>query len=107
MTSVTLMWKVDVEKEWTYILYFQGTKWTFQADTFLFHKLEDLQPGTEYHFSVVTNFFELDSKAYDGFTVTSKKILLDSDYIPRPVKGGRKTYLLLFSDSFQPSTVLG
>lgn len=76
MTSVTLIWNVAVWKEWTYILYFQGKNVTFQANSFLSHKLSGLQPGTEYNFSVVTNFFELNSKAYEGFIVTSKKILI-------------------------------
>lgn len=103
-TSVTLMWNVDIQKEWTYNLYFQGKEITFQANSFLSHKLSGLQPGTEYSFSVVTHFFGLNSTAYQGFTVTSKKILITvylcSDYITRKE-------LLLFPYSFQKSTVLG
>lgn len=103
-TSVSLMWDVDIQTEWTYVLYFQGKNMTFQANTFLSHELSGLQPGTEYSFSVVTNFFELNSKAYQGFIVTSKKILITvylySDDITRKE-------LLLFPYSFQKSTVPG
>lgn len=103
-TSVTLMWNVDIQKEWTYFLCFQGKNMTFQANNFLSHEVSGLQPGTEYNFSVVTNFFELNSKAYQGFTVTSKKILITvylcSDYITRKD-------LQLFPYSFQKSTVPG
>ncbi|CAF94631.1 unnamed protein product, partial [Tetraodon nigroviridis] len=69
-TNVTLVWNVDKWREWTYILYFQGINVTFQANNFSLHKLSGLQPGTEYNFSVVTNFFELNSKAYEGVIVT-------------------------------------
>lgn len=93
-TNVTLVWNVDKWREWTYILYFQGINVTFQANNFSLHKLSGLQPGTEYNFSVVTNFFELNSKAYEGVIVTSKKILITvqirSVYRTRPVKGGEK-----------------
>lgn len=103
-TSVTLMWDVDIQTEWTYVLYFQGENRTFQANTFLSHELSGLQPGTEYSFSVVTNFFELNSKAYQGFIVTSKKILITvylySDDITRKE-------LLFFPYSLQKSTVPG
>lgn len=75
-TSVTLKQNVDVQKNWTYILYFQEKNMTFQAKDFLSHTLSNLQPGTEYNFSVVTNFFELNSKVYKGFLVTSKNILI-------------------------------
>lgn len=103
-TSVTLMWNVDIQTDWTYVLYFQGKNMTFQANSFSSHELSGLQPGTEYNFSVVTNFFELNSKAYQGFIVTSKKILITvylySDDITRKE-------LLLLPYSFQKSTVLG
>lgn len=76
MTSVSLTWNVDAGKGWTYILYFQEKNVSFWGNDFLPYKLSDLQPGTEYNFSVVTNFFELNSKAYKGFIVTSTKILI-------------------------------
>lgn len=93
-TSVTLMWNVDIQKEWTYFLYFQGKNVTFQANDFFSQELSGLQPGTEYTFSLVTHFFGLNSKAYEGFAVTSKKTLITvylySDYITRKkrVEGG-------------------
>lgn len=79
VTNVTLVWNVDVGKEWIYILHFNGKNMTFQPNNnnnVLSYTLSALQPGTEYTFSVVTQFFELNSKAYEGFTVTGKEILI-------------------------------
>lgn len=79
MTNVTLVWNVYLGKEWIYILHFNGKNMTFQPnnnDNVLSYTLSALQPGTEYTFSVVTQFFELNSKAYEGFTVTGKEILI-------------------------------
>lgn len=92
VTSVTLEWNVDVGKEWIYILRFNGTNMTLIPTTnnVLNSTLLSLQPGTEYTFSVVTKFFELYSKAYEGFTVTGKEALcpveIYSGNTPRPVK---------------------
>lgn len=76
-TSVTLVWNKDVGKEWIYILHFNGKNMTVQPtkDNVFSCTLSALQPGTEYTFSVVTQFFELHSKAYEGFTVTGKETL--------------------------------
>ncbi|XP_056885165.1 receptor-type tyrosine-protein phosphatase H-like isoform X1 [Takifugu flavidus] len=73
VSSVTLEWNVDVGKKWIYILHFNGKNITLNTTTnnVLSSTLSSLQPGTEYTFSVVTKFFELHSKAYEGFTVTA------------------------------------
>lgn len=78
VTSVTLEWNVDVGKEWIYILCFNEKNMTLKPTTnnVLNYKLLSLQPGTNYTFSVVTKFFELQSKAYKGFTVTGREALL-------------------------------
>lgn len=78
VTSVTLEWNVDVGKEWIYILHFNGENTTLKPTTnnVLVSNQSFLQPGTEYTFSVVTEFFELYSKAYEGFTVTGEEALL-------------------------------
>lgn len=74
VTKITLSWNVDVGKTWHYILHFNGTNVTFPPDNdVLSHTLSPLSPGTEYTFSLVTRFFDLNSKAYEGFTVTSKE----------------------------------
>lgn len=73
MTSVGLEW--NGWKGWTYVLWFQGKNETFWTNN-CSYQLSGLQPGTEYNFSVVTNFFKLNSKAYESFVVTSKKILI-------------------------------
>ncbi|XP_038592525.1 receptor-type tyrosine-protein phosphatase H-like isoform X3 [Micropterus salmoides] len=74
VTSVTLQWNVDVEKNWNYTLQINGE--TFQVPqngslNVVSQSSQSLQPGTEYAFSVTTVFSGLKSTPYKGFIVTA------------------------------------
>lgn len=82
VTSVTLQWNVDVEKNWNYTLQINGE--TFQVPqngslNVVSQSSQSLQPGTEYAFSVTTVFSGLKSTPYKGFIVTGKYTCLLSD----------------------------
>ncbi|XP_044034999.1 receptor-type tyrosine-protein phosphatase H-like isoform X2 [Siniperca chuatsi] len=74
VTSITLEWNVDVDKDWSYVLQINGENLQLHPDrsaNVLSHSSPSLQPGTEYPFSVTTVFSGLNSTAYKGFTVTA------------------------------------
>lgn len=90
VTSISLEWNVDVDKEWSYFLQINGETLPLQPEessSVLSRSVSSLQPGTEYPFSVITTFFGLNSTAYESFIVTGKftsqnvKILPDKVYI--------------------------
>ncbi|XP_069374139.1 receptor-type tyrosine-protein phosphatase H-like isoform X4 [Paralichthys olivaceus] len=72
VTSVTLQWQ-NVEKDWSYSLQINGVDVTVVPDLSpnVSSSVTSLQPGTEYLFSVITQFSGLNSTAYEGFTVTA------------------------------------
>lgn len=75
VNSITLVWNVDVDKDWSYFLQINGENSSFRpnkARDVLSHSVPSLQPGTEYPFSVITTFSGLNSSAYKDFTVTGK-----------------------------------
>lgn len=75
VTSISLEWNVDVDKEWSYFLQINGGTLPLhpnESSSVLSHSVSSLHPGTEYPFSVITAFFGLNSTAYESFTVTGK-----------------------------------
>lgn len=70
-TSINLVW-ANVNENWEYILHINGTTRTVSpaANHQPYSVKLDLEPGTEYPFSVITTFFGLNSTAYENFTVT-------------------------------------
>ncbi|KAM9336637.1 receptor-type tyrosine-protein phosphatase H-like [Symphorus nematophorus] len=74
VTSITLAWNVDVDKDWSYFLQINEENLPLKPDTskdVLSHSITPLQPGTRYQFSVITTFYGLNSTAYTDFTVTA------------------------------------
>ncbi|XP_041817973.1 receptor-type tyrosine-protein phosphatase beta-like isoform X4 [Chelmon rostratus] len=73
VTSITLMWNVTVDKDWSYFLEMNEEKLLFQPRSrdVVSHSFTSLQPGTEYPFSVITMFSGLNSTAYKDFTLTA------------------------------------
>lgn len=72
-TSLTLSWNTEEDKDWTYILDINGKKLPDASRRGIVDiQIESLRPGTEYPFSVTTEFYGLNSTAYKNFTVTSK-----------------------------------
>lgn len=73
VTSLTLSWNTEEDKNWTYILDINGKNLTVTPIRPIVDiPIEPLQPGTEYAFSVTTGFYGLNSTAYRNFTVTSE-----------------------------------
>lgn len=72
VSSLTLSWDKQEDKNWTYILDINGASHPVTAgysfDNFIINHLE---PGTRYLFSVTTEFSGLRSSPYEGNTVTS------------------------------------
>lgn len=75
VTSLTLAWNVEVDKDWSYFLQINGENVQINphksSDVWL-HSSSSLQPGTEYPFTVITTFSGLNSSAYEDSTVTGK-----------------------------------
>lgn len=72
VTSITLAWNVDVDKDWSYFLQMNGEILIDRdrSKNVVSHSFKSLQPGTEYPFSVITSFSGHNSTAYKDFTVT-------------------------------------
>ncbi|XP_035524593.1 receptor-type tyrosine-protein phosphatase H isoform X2 [Morone saxatilis] len=73
VTHITLQWNVDVDKDWSYLLQINGQDFKFHTkihNNVISQPVTSLQPGTEYPFTVITMFSELNSTAYKDFTVT-------------------------------------
>ncbi|XP_051273468.1 receptor-type tyrosine-protein phosphatase H isoform X3 [Dicentrarchus labrax] len=71
VTHITLQWNVDVDKDWSYLLKINGEDlYPETHSSVISKKVASLQPGTEYPFTVITMFSELNSTAYKDFTVT-------------------------------------
>lgn len=72
VSSLTLSWDRQVDKNWTYILYINGISHSvtgeYSSDNFT---INYLQPGKEYLFTVTTEFSGLRSAPYEGNTFTS------------------------------------
>ncbi|XP_030256612.1 receptor-type tyrosine-protein phosphatase H-like isoform X3 [Sparus aurata] len=72
-TSITLVSKVDVDKDWSYLFQMNEESVPLlpnRATGVVSHRFTSLQPGRAYPFSVITQFFELNSTAYEDYTVT-------------------------------------
>lgn len=75
VTSLTLAWNVEADKDWIYFLQMNGEHLLLHPDKskdVLSRSFSPLQPGTEYPFSVITVFSGLNSSAYEDSTVTGK-----------------------------------
>ncbi|XP_042254372.1 receptor-type tyrosine-protein phosphatase eta-like isoform X7 [Thunnus maccoyii] len=73
VNSITLEWKI-VNKTWSYFLQIDGKIIPVEpnkSSNVVSHSVPSLRPGTEYQFSVTTSFYELNSTAFKGFTVTA------------------------------------
>lgn len=84
-TSITLSSKVDVDKDWSYFFQMNGESVLLppnRATGVVSHTFTSLQPGRAYPFSVITQFFELNSTAYEDYTVTRNTELI-SLYFPK------------------------
>ncbi|XP_070846578.1 receptor-type tyrosine-protein phosphatase H-like isoform X2 [Chaetodon trifascialis] len=74
VTSITLEWSVNVNKDWSYFLQMNGENLQLHPNRsrdVVSHSFTSLQPGTEYPFSVITMFSGLNSTAYKNFTLTA------------------------------------
>uniref|UniRef100_A0A3Q3M2J0 protein-tyrosine-phosphatase n=1 Tax=Mastacembelus armatus TaxID=205130 RepID=A0A3Q3M2J0_9TELE len=75
LTSITLTWE-KINEDWKYFLLINGSAAQTQSvisdesSKVLSHSFTSLKPGTEYIFSVITQFHELDSTPYNVSTVT-------------------------------------
>ncbi|XP_029977351.1 receptor-type tyrosine-protein phosphatase H-like [Sphaeramia orbicularis] len=73
VTSIVLEWE-SVREDWHYALTINGTTvpvWPKGSSNVVSYPVMSLEPGTEYPFTVTTIFMELNSTAYEGFTVTT------------------------------------
>ncbi|XP_076616431.1 receptor-type tyrosine-protein phosphatase H-like isoform X3 [Chaetodon auriga] len=74
VTSITLEWSVDVNKDWSYFLQMNGENLHLhphRSRNVVSHSFTSLQPGTEFPYSVITMFSGLNSTAYKNFTLTA------------------------------------
>lgn len=73
LKSATLTWE-NPRADWKYYLETNGTDVSVEENISLdtvSYSVSDLQPGTLYSFSVITQFSDLNSTAYNGFIITS------------------------------------
>lgn len=73
VTSITLEWNVDVDKDWSYFLQINEQHLQFppnRSTNVVSYSSHSLHPGTMYPFTVITSFSGLNSTAYEDFTVT-------------------------------------
>ncbi|XP_053197059.1 receptor-type tyrosine-protein phosphatase H-like [Scomber japonicus] len=73
-TSVTLQWK-NTDENWSYFLQINGEYITKPSGSLgdVSLTVSSLNPGTEYPYSVITVFSELNSTAFIGSTVTAPR----------------------------------
>ena len=71
-TSVTLQWE-NMDENWIYFLQINGRIFKVEpiGSRYVSETVSSLKPGTEYPYSVITVFSELNSTAFTGLTVTS------------------------------------
>ncbi|XP_056286341.1 receptor-type tyrosine-protein phosphatase H-like isoform X2 [Pseudoliparis swirei] len=72
VTNLTLTWRTS--KNWNYSLQINGENSQLlpnRSTDVISHSIVSLEPGTEYPFSVITEFSGLNSTAYKDFTVTA------------------------------------
>lgn len=73
VTSLTLSWKTEEGKNWTYTLDINETKLPVApGGSVVSITIGSLQPGTIYPFNVTTVFRGLHSTAYENFNLTSE-----------------------------------
>lgn len=73
VTSITLEWHVEADKNWSYVLQLNGNEFILhpeESSDVLSHSFTSLQPGTEYPFRVTTMFLGLNSTPNEDVTVT-------------------------------------
>ncbi|XP_034716486.1 receptor-type tyrosine-protein phosphatase H-like isoform X2 [Etheostoma cragini] len=73
VNSITLMWTKE-KKDWAYFVQINEENSKLLPNTAMndvFYPITSLKPGTEYTYSVITTFYDLNSTAYKGFTVTA------------------------------------